>query len=123
MIQQSLNTFFSVISAEAERNPTFGANLQAAIVKMAEQIDRSQVEQRKIKSFNPFQSFKDGGREGMTKALDKQFKADELRVMVRLHNADPSGSLPNRARKADLIETMVVMAENRAKRDAKLFNY
>ena len=122
MMQKALNSLFGVISSEADRNQAFAADLQEAIIKMAAQFDKSNLIDRKVKGFNPFAAFKEGGREGMTKILNKE-TSEVLKAMVRMHNADPTGALGGKARKADLVEAMVSLAEKRAARDAKLFDY
>ena len=122
MMQQALNSFFGVITSEAGRNPGFATELQSAILKMSDQIDKSNLVQNQAREMNPFALFKTDGRDGMEKALNGQ-KVDVLRTMVKLHNADPAGLLGNKGKKGELVEAMVKLAERRAERDARLFNY
>ena len=122
MMEKALNSLFGVVSAEAERNQAFAGELQEVIIKLASQFDKNNLIEKRVKAFNPFAVFKASGRDGMTKELSKE-TADVLRIMVKLHNADPAGQMGVRPKKADLVEAMVSMAERRAKRDAKLFDY
>ncbi len=122
MIEKSLNQLFSVVSEEAGRNRQFADNLETAVLKMAESLGKSREIDQQVREFNPFLTFKEGGAEAIELALKNRSQA-VLRQMVLRHNADPSGTLGARPRKQDLITALVSLAENRAKRDARLFEY
>lgn len=122
MIEKSLNQLFAVVSAEAGRNRQFADRLEDAVLSMADSLSKSREIDEQVRQFNPFQVFNQEGATGIEAAL-KNRSYIVLRQMVERHNADPSGQLGSKPRKSDLIASLVAVAEKRAARDARLFQY
>ena len=120
--ERGLGKLFAVVTEEAGRNPVFANRLQEAVLTLSEGIDKATQVDTEIRGLNPYLLYKEEGREGLVKILEGK-SSTTLRELVRRHNADPSGTLGRRPRKAQLVDVMADMVEDSAEQDERLFAY
>lgn len=122
MIDRALAGLFKVVSEEAATNPGFAKRMEDSLGKFAEDYVEARRAEHRLGDFHPFIAFGKLGAEAFRAQLGK-FDAMELRLIVDKHNLDPAQVLKAKASKKALVEHVFAVAEKRAARDAKLFEY
>ncbi|ACT59534.1 hypothetical protein [Hirschia baltica] len=122
MIEKSLKSLFGIVADEAARNRAFARKLEDEILKQAKDVTKARELEEQVTGFNPNVVFKEAGAEGLKFALKNRSIA-ALKKIVERHNIDPSNQLGSRPTRGKIVEIILIAADKRAKRDAKLFEY
>ncbi len=122
MSDKTLKSIFGVIAEEAKTNRNFARKIEDEILKQANDLAKQRELEEQITEFNPNVVYKKTGEDGLKTALKNRSIA-ALKQIVKRHNIDPSNQLGARPTRGKIVELILISAEKRAKRDAKLFDY
>jgi hypothetical protein len=121
MIERALAGLFKVVTEEAAQNPAFARRLEDALDRFAEShVERRRAE-RNVEGFHPLLDYarEPEGFEGRL----ARFDVAELKLLIEMHNLDPSRSLGAKTSKRALTAHIASAAMKRTQQDARLFEY
>ena len=122
MIEKTLKSLMAIVAEEAASNRVFARKLEDELIKQARDLTKARELEEQLSGFNPNVVYKESGQEGLKQALKNRSVAALKRIVAR-HNLDPSNQLGGRPTRVKIVEIILIAAEKRAKRDAKLFDY
>ncbi|WP_018996241.1 hypothetical protein [Hirschia maritima] len=122
MMEKTLKSLMAIVAEEVGNNRVFARKLEDELIKQANDLTKARELEEQISGFNPNVVFKESGEDGLKQALKNRSVA-ALKQIVARHNLDPSNQLGGRVTRGKIVEIILIAAEKRAKRDAKLFDY